>query len=482
MSQRCDDCGRNDIPLNRSIQHLQICHACSAKRGRKLESCPMCASERVLAFESQGYTICSDCAGVPSPFACPECNREGYPYGRLCAHCTLKKRADLLLSDPETGSVHSRLLPLASAWSMAPNPATIIRWLAQTPPSTEILRGMARGEIPISHEAFDDVPPSKTLDYLRHLLTAVGVLEPWEPHIDRYSQWLKHELLPRVPADHINVIQRFGRWHILKGMQRHADKGTLTQAVANSARIRTRAAAEFCVTLAARGKGIEDATQSDLDEFIASAPGYNRAKTIASFVAWLRKARIHPRLQTSESPGGHATVTFQTEELWANVEKLLHDTLIDRATRIAGLFTLLFAQPLNRIVAMETGQVRITDTDVAVRFSETWIEMPPLVDTLLREHLDSRPITFPTQIHRAWLFPGSQPGQHCVTEVFRRDLKAAGIKPYEHRKTAMFHLASTMPSPLLSSLLGITEANAARWSALAGRSWTSYIGLRTKNN
>src|SRR5699024_8892469 len=151
----------------------------------------------------------------------------------------------------------------------------------------------------------------------------------------------------------INVIQRFGRWHILKGMQRHADKGTLTQAVANSARIRTRAAAEFCVTLAARGKGIEDATQSDLDEFIASAPGYNRAKTIDAFVAWRCIARINPRLQASESPGGHAAVTLQTEELWANVEKLLHCTLIDRATRIAGLFTLLFAQPLNRIVAME---------------------------------------------------------------------------------------------------------------------------------
>lgn len=388
-------------------------------------------------------------------------------------------RATLLLSDPETGSIHPQLLPLAAAWDEAPNPATVIRWLAQTPQSTDFLKGMARGEIPISHEPFNDAPPSRALDYLRHLLTAVEVLEPWEPHIDRYNRWLRHELIPSLPSEYRSILQRFGRWHILRGMQKHLANGTLTQAVANSARIRTRAAVEFCDMLTARGNDIEGATQSDLDEFIASTPGYNRAKTIASFVSWLRKTRINTGLETSESPGGHATVTLQTEVLWTSVERLLHDARIDRATRIAGLFTLLFAQPLNRIVAMETSQVRLTDTGVSVRFAESWIEMPPLVDSLLREHMADRPTSFPTQIRRVWLFPGSQPGQHLVTEVFRRDLNAAGIKPYENRKTAMFHLASSIPSPILASLLGITEVNAARWSALAGRSWTSYIGLRT---
>lgn len=479
MSTPCADCARSDMPLDRRVPRWAICHACSRKRHERPAACPSCGDIRVLAFQRSEETVCASCAGVPSPFACPECNSEHHPYGTLCARCTLRKRATGLLTDPRTGVVHAQLRPLLDAWELSQNPRTQIRWISQTPLSTEILKGMACGAIPISHAAFRDLPPSKTHDYLRNLLTTVGILDAWEPHTDRYTSWLTHHIIPTVPPEHASALHRFGRWHILKGMQRHARNGTLTQAAANSARIRTRVAVEFCELLTERGKDIQSATQADLEDFIASTPGYNRAKTIASFVAWLRNTRMNTSLNVGEGAWPHATVTLRTEELWANVERLLHDNQIGRPIRIIGLFTLLFAQPLNRIVAMSTQQIRITENDVSVRFAETMIEMPPIVDTLLKEHLGNRTLFFPHERDRIWLFPGSQPGRHLVTEVFRRDLNELGIKPYASRKASMFHLAATMPSPLLAGLLGITEKNAARWAELAARNWTSYIQLRS---
>ena len=121
-------------------------------------------------------------------------------------------------------------------------------------------------------------------------------------------------------------------------------------------------------------------------------------------------------------------------------------------------------------------QIRVTDTGVFARFGDAGIDVPQ-VDALVREHLVSDHLSFPHQFERMWLFPGSQPGRHLVTEVFRRDLNAIRIKPYESRKTSMFHLAANMPSPLLGGLLGITETNAATAASrhVAGRRTSTWL-------
>ncbi len=52
--------------------------------------------------------------------------------------------------------------------------------------------------------------------------------------------------------------------------------------------------------------------------------------------------------------------------------------------RIAGLFPLLFAQPLTSICRMHTGQVDTTDDDqVLVAFDREPIEMPPVLADLV---------------------------------------------------------------------------------------------------
>lgn len=68
-----------------------------------------------------------------------------------------------------------------------------------------------------------------------------------------------------------------------------------------------------------------------------------------------------------------------------------------------------------------------------------------------------------------------------VTENIRTQLVAVGVKPYEHRKAALFQLASDMPAPVLAELLAITTKNAAAWAKLAARDWTDYVTERGRS-
>jgi hypothetical protein len=121
------------------------------------------------------------------------------------------------------------------------------------------------------------------------------------------------------------------------------------------------------------------------------------------------------------------------------VDRLLHDASIKRYTRIGGLFTLLFAQPLSRIVAMKTSQITQIDDTLNVTFRSIAIPRPAPLDTLVREHLGSRGMSLHGSRDTVWLFPGGSPGRHLNTENIRAQLVAIGMKPYEGRKATLFH-------------------------------------------
>ena len=232
MTSPCVDCGQTDRPLDRRIGGWTICRRCTRRRHHHPSPCPSCDDVRVLAFPQQGQAVCADCAGEPSPFACPSCKEESHPYGQQCSRCTLRARATELLTDPATNQINEQLRPLLDTWVASHDPRTQIRWLSHAPLSTELLERMARGEVPISHETFRELPAAKPYDYLRNLLVAVEILEPWEPHIDRFTSWFEDQIIPTVSPGYVHAIRSFTRWHIVRGLQRHARRGTLTQAAA----------------------------------------------------------------------------------------------------------------------------------------------------------------------------------------------------------------------------------------------------------
>ncbi|MGI8899999.1 MAG: hypothetical protein ACR2HA_03565 [Nocardioides sp.] len=213
-----------------------------------------------------------------------------------------------------------------------------------------------------------------------------------------------------------------------------AREGRLTQPIADAKRRCIRVAAEFLAYLDSRELTIETATRAALEDFQQHVGQLGHEH---SFITWLRNSRLNTSLQIPYVPRAEPEISVGDEHRWEVVERLLHDTTIRRYTRIGGLFTLLFAQPLSRLVAMRVDQVSEIDGRVHVAFNSVPIQMPTLVDHLIRDHLQDRGKSLYVSRGTQWLFPGGNPGQHLATENIRAQLVETGINPYEGRKAAL---------------------------------------------
>lgn len=478
--QHCWEC-----PRTNGLTHLshdrRICVGCRRRRHYHPKTCPHCEVVRPLAWPREGTLVCASCAGVASIFACRDCGREDHPYGlHRCARCFLRERLADLLTDPATGQVHHRLQPVFDELVHSERPQTTLWWLRKKPGvGPRLLQQMACGVIDISHDTFRALPSDRSHDYLRNLLIAVGVLERVDIRIERMAPWIEH-IVSELPVENAAVVRRFAHWHVLRQMRKAAREDHLTKTMADACRRRIRVAIDFLTFLNAHDASADTATQDLLERYQEHVGGRTLTHEYA-FVVWLRDSRINTALTIPDIPRRQPSVTVSDNQRWAAVDRLLHDCTLRRYTRIGGLFTLLFAQPLARIVTMRTDQVTISDDRaLQVAFSEIPIQMPPVLDELIREHLKHRGKSLYAARDTGWLFPGGSPGQHLATENIRSQLVAIGIKPHENRKAALFHLAGDMPSPVLAELLGVTDQNAAQWASLAARGWSAYIAERTR--
>lgn len=479
MTERvCWDCGGTRYAFTQ-VPQGRLCIACRRRRHYHPEPCHGCARVRPLAYLNDDRIVCASCAGVESVFACRDCGREDHPYGASrCARCILRERLTDLLTDPSTGHIHERLQPVFDELVNSERPQTGIWWLRKKPGvGPRLLGQMTRGEIEISHDTFRDLPSDRAHDYLRSLLAAVDVLPPFEIRIERMLPWIE-QVVADLPAEQAALIRRFAHWHVLRGMRKAAREDRLTQTITNAARRRIRVAIDFLAFIDTSGASAATATQDLLERYLEHVDRAINHDT--AFIGWLRESRINTGLHIPHIPRPAPAVTVSDQQRWEAVERLLHDESLRRYTRIGGLLTLLFAQPLTRIVAMRTNQVTVADDTVHVCFSTLPIQMPAVLDDLIRDHLDHRGKSLYASRDTGWLFPGGNPGRHLATENIRAQLVAIGIKPYENRKATLFQLAGDIPAPVLAELIGITNDNAADWARLAARDWTSYIAERAR--
>lgn len=478
-ARECARCGHHGKTV--MLPSGPICSRCRRYLAYHPGLCPDCLELRPIAYPSltgSGVLGCAGCAGEASVFACTSCGREDHPYGLdRCARCILTERLTALLTNPHAGNVHEKLRPVFEELAGAARPQSVITWL-QKPPGTgaRLLALMARGEMPISHGAFRALPSDRSHNYLRELLTSVGVLAPFEPAIERMLPWIDSKLL-ELSAEEASVITRFAHWHVLRRLRRAAATGTLTKGSINVARTQINAAIRLCHWATARGGSVTALTQTDLECYLIRRPGRRRA--LYGFVVWLRRTGLNTTMHIAAHETTSPEVTLSDADRWAQVSTLLHDDTIRLYARIGGLLTLLFAQPLSTICRMRADQVTLgEDGRVTLCFADTPIQMPAILDALIRTHL-ARPGTASiTSQNHGWLFPGRSPGGHLVTENFRAELVAHGIRPGRSRNVALFGLATEIPAPVLADLIGIADKTATKWAALAARDWSAYIRQR----
>src|ERR1035437_6945630 len=253
---------------------------------------------------------------------------------------------------------------------------------------TAILRAMAQGQVEISHATFAAMPTNRTNTYLRDFLAAVGCLPPYDAELERVTPWL-NDILATLPKDHADIIARFTRWHLLRRLNVQAHSGTLTHGAISAARSSIIAAVRFLGWLRDRDQAISTATQADLEDYAVTFPG--SAQPLVIFINWTASTRLTHGLRMPVKDKDQPQVTLSDHDRWAQVELLLHDDTIRLYTRIGGLFTLLFAQPLARIARMRADQITTRDDGhVTVTFDTFPIELPDALDKLVLAQLARR--------------------------------------------------------------------------------------------
>ncbi|MBO1804491.1 hypothetical protein [Leucobacter ruminantium] len=388
----------------------------------------------------------------------------------------LTERLSALLRDPSTGEIRAQLQPLFDELVGSDRPQNAITWL-QRPPGhgPALLRQMATGEVAISHGTFARLPMTRGRNYLRDLLVALEVLEPYEPLIERIEPWLQQR---RVGLNdvHRQTIEQFARWVVLRRLRTAAEHGTLTKAMAEGARQRLNRAIDLLAWLEHEHTTILELTQPRLELYLADQP----PSVLHAFITWLNRTGINDRILVKNPSPTTANVTMGDADRWRHVGALLHDDSVLLYTRIIGLFMLIFAQPLTRACSLRTDQIRATDPGpVFVTFHNTAVEMPEPLGELIRQQLTRRGKASYASRDNGWLFPGGIPGRPMATENVRGHLVALGIAPHQARHAALFALSAEVPHMILAQTLGISLSAARTWAALASRDWGAYIAART---
>lgn len=131
----CMDCGSSNVKV--ILPHGRLCQRCRQRRHYYPRPCPGCSQTRPLAWvgsdgPASGLEVCADCAGAVSVFSCKECGSEEHPYSYTrCARCHVRELLTEILTDPATGTVHHRLVPVFDLLTSSRRPQTTYWWLTR---------------------------------------------------------------------------------------------------------------------------------------------------------------------------------------------------------------------------------------------------------------------------------------------------------------------------------------------------------------
>ena len=196
------------------------------------------------------------------------------------------------------------------------------------------------------------------------------------------------------------------------------------------------------------------------------------------FLFWARDKRHIPHVELTHREKVHLD-TLGVDGRLRLIRKVLTDDDTTMTARIAGGIVLLFAQPLNRTVALSMDAIRATeDGDLEIRFVQDWVPVPTPFAVILDQWMNARP-NMQTAANAAsqWLFPGYSPGAHLQAAFVSTLLVKHGIPPRSARTAAWRELVRSVPPPLLASAFGVTPQTLDVYGRQAGSRFARYAGF-----
>ncbi|AMY20768.1 hypothetical protein A3Q40_03407 [Rhodococcus sp. PBTS 1] len=387
----------------------------------------------------------------------------------MCHLCTLTRRLDVIIPP----DADSPLAPLRQPLLRA-EPVTTRRWLIRTTP---LLHSIQDGSITLTHASFDTLPHQKSVDHLRSLLVATGILGPDLDRSLRHLEAQLPQLLSRLTPNHRALLTRWTYWAVLPRLRAATEKRE-SHVSAQNARSQIRQSALFLDLLQKRSTALGECTQHDIDTWF-STPGAVHWR-VRSFLTWARRNRHLPRTLTlPPSYRGRAEVPTDDDERWQICRRLVHDEALDPADRLAGALIALFAQPLTRIAGLTTAHVTETNAGVELRLgsADTLLLPDPFAQIALQLPQLRRAGTA-EQIPRTWLFPGRHADKPLTATALGNRLRHIGISPRALRLSAISHLTRELPPSALEAMLGLNAHTVAQHTLRANGQWTNYAANR----
>ncbi len=374
---------------------------------------------------------------------------------------------------PATADLAPGLLALRHDIATAEHSITAHRWLTKQP-VVSVLSDLAAGRMPLTHEAFDELPKRQILEHLRLTLIAVGALPERDEELVRLERSLTDFLATQQDPVRRTLLHRYLTWHLLRRLRSRNNGRPTTRQQVLRIRAHRRAAEAFLDWLDTHNLTLTTFRQPDLDRWLTDPAGGYRYET-ATFIRWAHANKLTTAYLPARRWRGPVN-PLNDDHRWATARKLLHDTTIEIEDRLAGLLLLLYAQGPSTISLLTTDQISITDADVRISFGRTPIRLPEPVDELTRTVVTKRKghATIGATAASRWLFPGGQPGRPISTERLKLRLNRLGIRPNQARSTALFQLATEIPAAILARTLGISVNSAVRWQQISAGDWTSY--------
>jgi hypothetical protein len=219
--------------------------------------------------------VCAECAGQPTTHVCEVCGIEDCLYERgVCARCVARRRLTEVLGDDDARRTNG-LGPLFDALVASTDPRAVIDWLRRSRKAVDVLARIARGQLPLTHEAIDDLEPDlgiRTARHLGNLLAATATLPRRDPVLAATERWCDRFLVDIENPEHRQLLRAFVRWQILRPLREKSGRAPLTDSSGYSARARLKNVVAFLDWLLGRGRCLADCLQADLDEWAASQP------------------------------------------------------------------------------------------------------------------------------------------------------------------------------------------------------------------
>ena len=476
--QRCSHCGHS----RRVSAHWHegpVCRSCCLRALARKGCCPGCAQTRRLMHHPGWDTrVCATCAGAPPLAVCTRCGAEDALYRRrLCPACSLHDVLDELLGD-RAARARNGLQPVVDRLLELDRPRWVLDWLRRERSSAGLLTRFAREELPLSHDAFAQLPDGRSSWFIERLLVASGALPERDPILVRMERWTTDYLTTVADPDRRALLRRFATWQLLRPLRVRSQTSSLP-AQAHNARKRTLTmTSTFLTWLDQRGRGLDDCTQELLDQWAVTGPaGW---ETVGPFLTWARQQGLVGPVQLPSRRRAAGASLVDTEQRWTLARRLLSDPDIDPVIRVAGLLVVLYAQPVSRIVRLRYDDIIEHDDRIELRVGSSPIRLPPPLSHHIHGLLDPpRPATVSAVSGPdRWLFPGRMPGRPLNSVNLCARLREAGIPTNLHRQAALAHLAATMPAAIVADLLGVSVQTATKWAELTGRTWTDYTTHR----